>query len=325
MRIDCQTHVFPREYAEVLSSNPHSPQTTRQGDQYLIAYGYVQNFQLRLDDYSIEAKLRDMDAADIDISVLSVNMPGPELLEAAVGIEGAHVCNDYLAKVVQERPDRFVGLACLPWQDVPAALEELEWAIKQLDLRGVMLYSQIAGGPVDMPKYEPIYAAIETLGVPLILHPCVPAWGEEIKDYSMITMAGLMVDHSFAMLRLLLSGILERHPRLTVVQPHAGGVLPYLWGRISHQTEVMGRGMEHISQPPAVYYHRQVYLDTVSPSPLALRHVYDFQGPDRLLFGSDHPWVKPELLTAMIEEMDIPPEDKAKILGKNAQALFKIG
>jgi predicted TIM-barrel fold metal-dependent hydrolase len=136
-------------------------------------------------------------------------------------------------------------------------------------------------------------------------------------------MAGLMVDQSFAMLRLILGGVLERHPDLQVVQPHAGGVLPYLWGRIRNQTEVMGRGMENITQPPDVYYQR-VYLDMVSPSALAMRFAYDFAGPDRLLFGSDHPWVNINSFVDLVEEMDIPQEDKARIFGLNAQRLFKI-
>jgi len=295
-----------------------------QGDGYLITYGDVQSFRLRTEVYSIERKIRDMDAAGIDVSVLSVNMPGPELLAPEVGIAGARACNDFLAELTQQYPDRFVGLACLPWQHIPTALEEMDRAINELDLRGVMLYSHIGEGPVDAPAYDPVYQRAEKLGVPVVLHPCVPPWAEEIKDYSMIPMVGLMVDHSFAMLRLILGGVMERYPRLKVVQPHCGGVLPYLWGRIRNQTEVMGRGMEHITEPPTAYYQR-VYLDTVSPSPLALRYAYDFAGADRLIFGSDHPWVSINTLATLVEEMDIPDEDKAKILGSNAQTLFRIG
>ena len=145
------------------------------------------------------------------------------------------------------------------------------------------------------------------LGLPLVLHPCVPPWGAEIADYSMITMAGLMVDHSFAALRLVLSGVLERYPRLRVVQPHCGGVLPYLWGRIRHQTEVMGRGTERISRPATELY-RRVYLDTASPWPPALRLVHEFAGAERMLFSSDHPWVEIRLLTDALDQLGLPPD-----------------
>ncbi len=323
MRIDCQSHVFPAEYAEVLSRNPHSPRAIPQEDGYIITYGDVQSFRLRQEVYEIDRKIRDMDAAGIDVSVLSVNMPGPEMLAPELRLEGARVCNDFVAEAIQKHPDRFAGIACLPWQDAPAAIEEMDRAIDELGLRGIILYSHIGGMPVDSPAFEPVYDHAEERRMPIVLHPTVPTWAEAIKEHSMIPMAGLMVDHSFAMLRLIMSGILERHPRLQFVQPHAGGVLPYLWGRIRNQTEVMGRGMDNISQLPNVYYQR-VYLDMVSPSPLALKFVYDFAGPDRLLFGSDHPWVDIKIFLELIETMEIPKVDKDKILGLNAEKLFRI-
>ena len=323
MRIDCQSHVFPAEYAELLARNPLPPQAIPQDDGYIITYGGIQKFQLRHEVYDIDRKIRDMDAAGVDMSVLSVNMPGPERLVPELRVEGAIACNNFVAEAIQKHPGRFAGLACLPWQDVPAALTEIDRAVDDLGLCGIILYSHIGGDPVDAPVYEPIYQRAEERGMPIVLHPTVPTWGEYIKDYSMIPMAGLMVDHSFAMLRLILGGVLERHPNLQVVQPHAGGVLPYLWGRIQNQTEVMGRGMENITQPPSVYYQR-VYLDMVSPSPLAIRFAYDFAGPERLLFGSDHPWVDIKGFIKLIEEMDIPQEDKNKIFGLNAQRLFNL-
>ncbi|MBM3239797.1 amidohydrolase [Candidatus Poribacteria bacterium] len=324
MRIDCQSHVFPAEYAELLARNPRPPQAIPQGDGYIITYGEVQKFLLRQEVYDIDRKIRDMDAAEVDVSILSVNMPGPERLIPELRVAGAKTCNDFLAEVIQKHPGRFAGLACLPWQDVPEALAEIDRAVDDLGLCGIILYSHIEGDHVDAPAYEPIYQRAEAREMPIVLHPTVPTWGEYIKDYSMIPMVGLMVDHSFAMLRLILSGVLERHPDLQVVQPHAGGVLPYLWGRIKNQTEVMGRGVENITQPPSVYYQR-VYLDTVSPSALAMRFAYDFAGPDRLLFGSDHPWVDIRNFIELIEEMDISQENKARIFGLNAQRLFKIG
>lgn len=323
MRIDVQTHVFPVEYAELLMHNPGWPTATKKGPDYLVTYGDVQAFMLKMDTYTLDRKLRDMDQAGVDVSVLSVNMPGPELLLPELGVRGARICNDYLADTVARYPDRFCGLACLPWQDVSAALPEMERA-KGMGLRGLMLYSHIGTDTVDNPRYEPLYQRAEELGLPIVLHPCVAGWAAELKAHSMIPMVGLMCDQSFAMLRLILGGVLERHPKLVVVQPHAGGILPYLFGRIENQTEVMGRGRENITQRPGAYYGR-VYLDTVSPSALALRYAYDFAGPDRLLFGSDHPWVDIALFARLIEQLDIPARDKNKILGDNARALFKIG
>ena len=134
---------------------------------------------------------------------------------------------------------------------------------------------------------------------------------------------GLQVDNSFALLRLILSGILERHPTLQIVMPHVGGILPYMSGRIDHQTEVLGRARENITQPPSMYL-RRIYLDTVSPSVESLQYAYQFSGADRLLFGTDHPWVDMPRFVRLIEEMHIPEADKARIFGENAKKLFDL-
>lgn len=321
--VDCQSHVFPEAYAEILKRNPKSPQATGGQGTFVVTYDDVQEFTLDLDRYCPERKIRDMDSAGVDVSVLSVNMPGPERLAPELALEGARVCNDYLAEVCARYPGRFVGLASLPLQDVPTAIAELDRAVDELDLRGFLLFSHIDGRSVDAPEFEPFYAHIEARGVPLILHPTVPSWSEAIKDYSMIPMLGFMVDTSIAVLRLILGGVLERHPQLQIVHPHAGGVLPYLMGRIEEQTEVKGRGRDHITESPAEYY-RRIYLDLVTPSKLAVHYAYDFAGPDRLLFGSDHPWVSIDTMLDLVKHLDIPEQDRAKILGLNASTLFKI-
>jgi predicted TIM-barrel fold metal-dependent hydrolase len=321
--VDCQSHVFPEAYAEILKRNPKSPQATGGQGTFVVTYDDVQEFTLDLDRYCPERKIRDMDSAGVDVSVLSVNMPGPERLAPELALEGARVCNDYLAEVCARYPGRFVGLASLPLQDVPTAIAELDRAVDELDLRGFLLFSHIDGRSVDAPEFEPFYAHIEARGVPLILHPTVPSWSEAIKDYSMIPMLGFMVDTSIAVLRLILGGVLERHPQLQIVHPHAGGVLPYLMGRIEEQTEVKGRGRDHITESPAEYY-RRIYLDLVTPSKLAVHYAYDFAGPDRLLFGSDHPWVSIDTMLDLVKHLDIPEQDRAKILGLNASTLFKV-
>lgn len=321
--IDCQSHVFPPAYAELLTHNRGRLQTSGSDGVYHLNYWDVQRFVLNLADYSIERKLAAMDAARVDVSVLSVNIPGPELLDPELAVTGAQLCNDYLAAACARHPDRFVGIASLPLNDVPAALVELKRTVEELDLRGVFLCSHINGKGLDAPEFEPFYADVATRGIPLVLHPTVPIWGEAIKEHSMIPMLGFMVDTSIAMLRLILGGVLERHPTLKVVHPHAGGVLPYLMGRVEEQTEVKRRGRDHIRKPPMDYY-RQVYLDLVSPSLPALRYAVDFMPADRLLFGSDHPWVAIETLLDLVNTLELSAADRERLLGGNACELFRI-
>ncbi|HXF64091.1 MAG TPA: amidohydrolase family protein, partial [Caldilineaceae bacterium] len=244
-------------------------------------------------------------------------------LEPALAQEGAKLCNDYLADICARHPGRFVGLASLPLPDVDAAIAELDRAIDELDLRGVFLCSHLNGVPLDAPSLEPFFAHVARRGAPLVLHPAVPTWGAVLRDYAMIPMVGFMVETSIAMLRLILGGVLERHPDLLVVHPHAGGVLPYLMGRVEEQTEVKRRGRDHITQSPGDYY-RRVYLDLVSPSPLAIQFAYDFAGPERLLFGSDHPWVSISTILDLVRDRGWPEDALAQALEMNARRLFRI-
>ena len=322
MRIDCQSHIFPNAYIEVLAQNPHPPQVIRSGNEAVVTYGDVQTFRLQADAYDPKRKLQDMDAAGVDMALLSTNIPPPCMLAPELGNIGAQAINNAIVELVEAYPDRFAGLACLPWQNPGESVTEME-RVKGLGFRGIMLYSHIGGKPVDAPPFEPIYARAETLQLPIVMHPTVPTWGEAIKEHWMIGMMGLQVDNSFALLRLILSGLLERHPNLQIVMPHVGGILPYMSGRLDHQTEVLGRAREHITHPPSVYL-RRIYLDTVSPSAQALQYAYQYSGADRLLFGTDHPWVDMPRFVGLIEEMRISERDKARIFSENAIQLFKL-
>ena len=322
MRIDCQSHIFPKSYIEVLAQNPHPPQVIHRGNESIVTYGDIQTFRLQDEVYDPIRKLKDMDAAGVDMALLSTNIPPPCMLSPELGTKGAQAINNAIAELVDKYPDRFAGLACLPWQIPDEAITEME-RIKEIGFRGIMLYSHIGGEPVDAQHFEPVYAHAERLQLPIVMHPTVPTWGEVIKDHWMIGMMGLQVDNSFALLRLILSGILERYPNLQLVMPHVGGILPYMSGRIDHQTEVLGRAREHISQPPSTYL-RHIYLDTVSPSLEALHYAYEFVGDHRLLFGTDHPWVDMPRFVGLIEEMDITEKARSRIFGENAAGLFGL-
>jgi predicted TIM-barrel fold metal-dependent hydrolase len=323
LTVDCQTHVFPEAYAELLKRNTTSARVTGGRGEYVIRYGDLQQFTLRTEDYDLPRKLRDMDEAGVDVSVLSVNIPGPDQLAPELAVEAARLINDCLADACDRHPGRFAGLASLPLQEAPAALAELDRAVDHLKLRGVLVGSSLDGRPIDSPELEPFYARAEEKQMPLVLHPVVSPWHTAVRDYAMIPMLGFMADTSIAMLRLILGGVMERHPRLQVVHPHAGGVLPYLLGRIEEQTEVKRRGREHLRRPPGEYY-RRVYLDTATPSAQTLRFACDLAGADHMLMGSDHPWIKIGTMVDLIARLGLSQSDKDKIMGVNAGRLFKI-
>lgn len=321
--IDVHSHVFPAAFLDLLAGNGGPVRAEREGDAWIVRYADTQTFTIDTERYDPRAKLEAMDAAGIDVALLSPNIPGPDLLDDDLVVPAARILNDGLAEAVAVDASRYAALASLPWTRPREAVEELARAHDELGFVGISLHSHLGGRPVDDAAFEPVYAAIASRELPLVLHPTVPTWGEAVKDHQMIPMMGLQVDCSFALLRLILGGVLERHQALRVVMPHAGGVLPYLLGRVEHQTEVLRRGRTHLRRPVRGYLER-VWYDTVAPSVETVAFALRSAGPGRLLFGTDHPWVDMGRLVRVIEELELPDEEREAILHGNARALFAL-
>ncbi len=139
----------------------------------------------------------------------------------------------------------------------------------------------------------------------------------------MTSSLGNMFDDTIALTRIIMSGMLDEFPKLKLVCPHLGGTLPFIIGRLDHQTQVLKRGPKNLQRAPSEYL-RQVWLDIVSPQPLAMKFVYDFLGAERLLYASDHPWVEPKLIRDTLESLNLPPADLEKIFTTNARKLFRL-
>lgn len=319
--IDCQSHIFVPELVALMAKRTTSPFVYRKdGGVYVV----VGDWHRRLQDRHTDpvAKLADMDAAGISMTALSINDPGPELFRRD-GLAIARMVNDYIGDLVRKHADRFIGLAVLPLDDVEASLGELERCIGKLGFKGILLYSNLGGKFPDEPQFRPLFALAEELGVPVLLHPAYPVTHEQTKGYEMAAGLGLMFDTTIALARIILAGILDQHPRLKLVCPHVGGTLPYLIGRIDHQTQVLKRGAENIAKPPSEYL-KNVYLDSVSPIPLAIKYGIDFVGADRMLYASDHPWVDPKLVSSHVQGLGLSSGDEKKVFGENARKLFGL-
>jgi predicted TIM-barrel fold metal-dependent hydrolase len=319
--IDCQSHLFCPELLDLMEKRRDSPRVYRQGaDRFVVIGEWIRRVLPKHTD--VAAKLADMDAAGIGMTALSINDPGPELF----GKEGpaiARMVNDWIAGIAKQHSSRFFGLCVLPLQNMDAALAELDRAVNRLGMKGVLLYSNNAGRFPDEPEFRPLFHRAEALDIPILLHPAYPMTYDATRGYEMAAGLGLMFDTTIALTRIILAGILDEVPKLKLVCPHVGGTLPYLVGRIDHQTMVLKRGAEHIHRPPSEYL-RQVWLDTVSPLAMSIRYGYDYAGPDRLIYASDHPWVDPKLIAANVRSLKFPAADESKIFGGNARRLFRL-
>src|SRR5581483_5076866 len=272
--------------------------------------------------FDVNAKLAAMDATGIEWTALSINDPGPEWF-GADGPAVARIANDFIAGVARQHAGRFVGLCVLPLQDVRASLVELDRCVQQLGMKGILLYTNLAGRFPDEPEFRPLFARAEELDVPVLLHPAKPVTIEQVKGYEMTSSLGNMFDNTIALTRIIMSGLLDEFPKLKLVCPHLGGTLPYIIGRLDHQTQVLKRGPKYLKRAPSEYL-RQVWFDIVSPLPLAMKFAYEFMGPDKLIFASDHPWVDPGFILGLFKSLRLPESVERKILFGNAKRLFKL-
>lgn len=320
-RIDCQSHLYDPAMLDYLEKRTADPLVYRKDGTRYVKMGDWHRKVLP-DHSDVGAKLKAMDAAGIRLTALSINDPGPEWF-GDDGVRVARAANDYVANVVKQHPTRFFGLCVLPLQDVPAALKELDRCADRLGMKGILLYTNLAGKFPDEPEFRPLFARAEAMGMPVLLHPAKPVTTDIVKTYEMTSFLGNMFDNTIALTRIIMAGILDRHPKLKLVCPHLGGTLPYIVGRLDHQTQVLKRGPKYLKKPPSEYL-KQVYLDVVSPLPLAMKFAYEFAGPDRLLYASDHPWVDPSLIADDLRSLKLPAADERKIFTDNARKLFGV-
>ena len=319
--IDCQSHLFSPEIVALMEKRTSDPRVfTKDGVRYLQMGEWMRKILPHYLD--VEAKLAAMDATGIGLTALSMNDPGPEWF-GSDGPSVGQLANDFVAGVVRQHPKRFFGLCVLPLQDQSAAEAELERCVQKLQMKGILLYTNLAGHFPDEPQFRWLFARAEQLQIPVLLHPAKPITIDFVKGYEMTSSLGNMFDNTIALTRIIMSGILDQHPKLKLICPHLGGTLPYIIGRLDHQTQVLKRGPKYLTRAPSEYL-RQIWLDIVSPLPLAMRFAFDFMGAKRLLFASDHPWVEPELILKHLRSLGLPAADEKGILGENARRLFNL-
>ena len=229
--------------------------------------------------------------------------------------------NDEVLAALGRWHHRAFGFVYLTPNHVEASLAELDRCVKRLGMKGILLYTNLAGKFPDEPEFRWLFHRAVELDVPILLHPPLPVTASLVKAYEMISTLGNMFDDTIALTRLIMSGLLDQLPRLKVVCPHLGGTLPYIIGRMDHQVRVLKRGPKYLTRLPSEYL-KLVWLDIVSPLPLAMRYAYDMLGAGRLVYSSDRPWVNPKDILDGLRSLKLPAEEEAMILGGNAHSLF---
>lgn len=282
-----------------------------------------------LDDLG-EGRLAVMDAAGVDVQVLSVLGHGIQEAGAA-GVELARAANDRLADAVRAHPDRFAAFATLPLGDPAAAVEELKRTVGEAGFVGTMLFGQTHGRFLDDPEFAPVLATCAELGVPLYLHPAPPPPAVADVYYARLpegagpTLAtagwGWHAETGMHVLRLAVTGTFDAHPDLRIVVGHMGENLPFSLARADERLNHASRGERTVWRTVL----DQVVITTAgytTAPPLACA-LATF-GPERIVFSIDHPFADSREATSFLAGAALDDADRERIAHGNAEALLGL-
>jgi 2,3-dihydroxybenzoate decarboxylase len=256
-----------------------------------------------------------------------------QIFDAATAASLARAANDELAAAIAAHPTRFAGLAAIAPQDPATAARELERGVRALGLKGAIVNSHTRGEYLDDPKFWDIFAAAEALDVPIYLHPNTPSnamiapFIERGLDGAVF---GFAVETGLHALRIVVSGALDRFPKLRIVLGHLGEGLPYWLFRIDFMHGASVRSGRYASQPKlarkASEYLREHFYYTTSGMAWTppIRYAQEVMGMDRVMYAMDYPYQFVPEEVDVTDSLPIPSADLAAFYEQNARRVFKL-
>ena len=291
--------------------------------------------------FDLGERFRQMDAIGSDYRQI-LSLPNPPIEDMATGDAAshlAHVANEAMADLCRVHPDRFPGFAAaLNLHDVDTALREIDHACDSLGARGIQIFTNVAGRPLDAPEYRPVFAAIAARDLPIWLHPArtsdMSDYASESRSrYEMWWCFGWPYETSVAMARLVFSGLFDRHPALAIITHHCGGMIPYYDGRIGPGMAALGsrtadEDHSHVLtslKRPHLDYFKMFYGDTAMfGASNGLTAGLAFFGADHLVFSTDAPLAPVRQTIEALDRLGLSAAERQKIMVRNAERLLKL-
>jgi len=278
-----------------------------------------------------DRRISDMDAAGIDMQVLSLTSPGSEQLEGDEAVAISRASNDFLADAVKRNPTRLAAFATLPTALPGKAVEELERTVREYGFKGAMINGHVRGRYLDDRFFWPIFEKAEALGIPIYIHPTQPPkpvvdayyGGFEPQVSYMFANAGWgwHIETGVHVLRMILGGVFDRYPKLQIVIGHLGEALPFMIQRVDNMPPEMTK-LRH----PISYYLRENVHYTFSGfnfTPTFIDLLLQV-GVDRIMFSADYPYASMAEAKAFLNQLPVSPDNKEQIAHGNAERLFKL-
>jgi len=292
--------------------------------------GRYANLMGRLCDVGAK-RIAEMDAAGVDMQVLSLTAPGVEQMAPADAIAMARDTNDYLADAVKKHPTRFAGLAAVPTGAPEEAADELERRVRH-GFKGAVINGHNRGRYLDDPFYWPILERAEALDVPIYLHPTPPP--QPVIDISyggfapMVTDMlaggawGWHIETAVHVIRIIFGGVFDRFPKLQFVIGHMGEGLPFMFQRF----DIIPMAVTKLKRPILAYLKENLHytFSGFNFPPAFLDLLLELGGVDRIMFSADHPYQSMAQARAFLEQIPVSAADKERIAHKNAERLFRL-
>jgi aminocarboxymuconate-semialdehyde decarboxylase len=330
--IDSHFHWWPNAVFKTLYKRKNPPMAspnTRSGHTCVLEGGGDYTLSSWAEWHDLDRQLEAMDKIGAengghDIGVVCSIGPFSVFFSALPKEEGRDLAiqwNEEMASAQRRYPGRVWASAAIPMQDTAVAIEVLDDAVGRLGLMGVNVPGSIGrDARIDAERLEPFYARVAELGVPAFLHPTDAIFNEMLDGYdgALFLSLGRVMEVSVAASRLVLSGMMERHPRLKIVMSHTGGALPYQSGRMDKNTKAAKL------PKPASTYLKRMFTDTVSPHAPGIRFAIDYYGIDNVMYGTDYPCWEPATCLALIDELALSDADKRKLFHDNARRILGL-
>ena len=340
-RVDVFCHIVPPRYDKARWERLERTHFVEHSPSHL---KYVRGGRSPLPNMQVltdlDTRFRMMDEFEGYRQVLSVASPPIEAVAPDDSDYVAKILNDELAELVQKYPDRFAGaVASLPMDKPEAAARELERSIRELKLIGVQLFSNVAGKPLDLPEFRPIFRIMSEHDLPILLHPARsrnhPDYlAEKDSKYVIWQVIGWPYESSAAMFRIVFGGILDDYPNLKIIVHHTGAMISFFSGRIEAMYRMFLPLIEQERgtplKKPVMDYLRCFYGDTSLFTPASINCACDFFGSDHVLFGTDAPFDAEggkwsiRASTAAVNNSSRSAADKSKIFYQNFETIFRL-
>ena len=321
--VDFHNHYFPPEYLKALEDGPSAVRVTTDAEgNPCLHYPGDTNVAVR-GHRDLAYREEVLEREGVDLQVLTLTTPGTHVEAPARAVELARMVNEALAAAAQRKSGRFAALATLPLNDPAASADELERAVRELGLRGAMVFSNVNGAALWDDRYLPLWERADDLGAVVHVHPTSPVGVEAMAEFWLMPLVGFPLDTTLAAAGLVFHGIPDRFPRIRWVLAHLGGAIPYLAERLDRGWYVFPECRAHLERAPSEVL-RGFWYDGVNFDPRALRLAVEFAGASQVLAGSDYPHMIGSIqgMKGSIVAAGLTLEERGAILGGNADRLL---